>query len=164
MFAQDYEEDFPQADTPTGSGSDTDIKENYNVLLGMSGDLTRYIQGAGIFVCPSSADINGETYLYTDRADCSYTYAPGLNEQSADESMLASDLDDTDGAEFAAALSTADNHGTDGVNCLYLDGHVSWVAADSGGGGVLPEDKEHLGGGQIDDAADGAGNVYNPDN
>jgi len=66
--------------------------------------------------------------------------------------------------EFAADLDTADNHGTDGVNCLYVDGHVSWVPANSNGNGVLPMDKEHLGGGQIAVAAAGAGNVYNPDN
>jgi len=172
MFSQDYEEDFPAEDV-TGDqgdedldGDDASVKPNYNILLGKTGDLTRYIQGAGIFVCPSSADTNGETILYADRADCSYTYAPGLNEQSADESMLACDLEDLDGSEVpdTPTLTTADNHGTDGVNCLYIDGHVSWVAADSSGSGVLPLDKEHLGGGQIGAAVDGAGNVYNPNN
>jgi len=74
---------------------------------------------------------------------CSYAYALSLNEQSDNDSVVAVDkswaaTDDTVDSEwkwnsesFAVDATGAYgvNHRADGVNALYVDGHVKWVPA-----------------------------------
>ena len=164
MFAQDYEEDFPKGNA---SVTLTAFNQLLNVDPGTSDQYGNYMKGVEVFICPSQkADGKSTGATLTDDLECSYAYAPGLNEQSADESVLAADKLSTFGVATCWDGSTAadfkcvasDNHTEDGVNALYIDGHVSWVAAASA---VLPPDK--LGGGQVSDPiAAGSGGVVNP--
>ncbi len=179
MYAQDYDENFPAYDNNGGYDvDDCGPGQSLSLLI------PKYVKDTGIFVCPSSADTKAPWWVDMERgvvggdnssasADAawlplfgqhfSYAYAPGLNEQSRDESVVCVDeigYDDTDpddadiwGDDQYVRCQTADNHGTDGVNVLYVGGHVSWVATyKSGSNYMLPIDK--VGGGQITTADD----------
>ena len=166
MYAQDFEELFPIF-------SASAKPENcYNCLTGAIGTIV-YIKDPGIFICPSSADTKSTTTTLSDTdADCSYAYAAGLNEQDKDESVLAADRIDsqggTSGSEWdegaTLTMATADNHGEDGINALYIDGHVAWVPSTTNDGGATYKvPASDLGGGQItSDPGVGSGGITNP--
>ena len=182
MYAQDYEESFPVYPGTTPA----------NWLTGQSLGLLipKYIKDTGIFVCPSSADTKAETWVdaetgvdnegnATSYVQCtlnsshlSYAYAPGLTEQSNDESVVCADDNYTEGAgaewqgttvNQIVQLVTNDNHSKDGINVLYVDGHVGWAASykhTSSGNYYVSDDK--VGGGQVE--ADIDENIQNPEN
>jgi len=182
MYAQDYDESFP-----TYPGTDPD-----NWLTGQCLGLLipKYIKDTGIFVCPSSSDTKAETWVDIEMgvdnqgnsataAQCtlnnshlSYAYAPGLTEQSNDESVVCADENYTEGAgaewygstvNRIVQLDTHDNHGTDGINVLYVGGHVGWAASykhTSSGNFYVADEK--VGGGQVE--GDINENIQNPEN
>jgi len=187
MYAQDYEEDFPAYDYNGEHwfwGFDIDdcgAGQSLSLLI------PRYVKDTGIFVCPSSIDTKASWWIDMQRGvvggnnssasatgewlplfgqHLSYAYAPGLNEESRDESVVCADevsihgegaiWDDTGDMRCLPA----DNHGTDGINVLYVDGHVAWVSTYKlGSSDMLPIDK--VGGGQITDA-DNYPKIKNP--
>ncbi|HRR96206.1 MAG TPA: prepilin-type N-terminal cleavage/methylation domain-containing protein [Candidatus Ratteibacteria bacterium] len=187
MYAQDYDENFPVYPAFTFSGNNS---PNCRAGQSLSLLIPKYAKDTGIFVCPSSSDSKAPWWVDLDRGVVggnppdaswpataaylplwgnylSYAYAPGLNEQSRNESVLCADelarvgsTADTSqgGGEVWADANntmcqTVDNHGIDGVNVLYVDGHVAWVPTyKSGSTYLLPIPK--IGGGQISNAAD----------
>jgi len=140
MYSQDYREFFPQTcgNFWTGTG-DVTATASFNLLY------PKYISAEKTFICPSDltsatlAAFNSleDTQLgddgIMDTTGCSYAYALALNEQTSVDTVLAADksLDATVGYELGSpynmALSGVVNHKVDGVNALYVGGHVKWV-------------------------------------
>jgi len=126
MYSQDYKEYFPyyHSGITTSLGLLTGLIDPDDGVAAT----TKYITDGKLFLCPSSADTLNTTSGILNNANCSYAYGMGLNQQSSSTSVIAVD-------EWAAlatptlALTTAANHGLDGVNALYLRGNAKWVAA-----------------------------------
>lgn len=112
MYAQDYSETFPNHGSGTGGQILGLLYSNY------TGDLR-------LFSCSSKGTSVTITSGLLSTYD--YCYKKGLTEASASDTTIAADKDAGD-----AALTTSSNHTTDGVNILYLDGHVSWRAGNYG--------------------------------
>ena len=176
MYAQDYDENFPYYSTGY-------IGQCLGLLV------PKYIKDTGVFICPSSANTKAETWVDIEMgvdnqgnsatpAECtlnnshlSYAYAPRLTEQSNDESVVSADENYTEGAggewfgstvNQIVKLVSSDNHGTDGINVLYVGGHVGWAASykHTSGNYYVADDK--VGGGQVE--ADINENITNPEN
>jgi prepilin-type N-terminal cleavage/methylation domain-containing protein/prepilin-type processing-associated H-X9-DG protein len=120
MYAQDWAESFPDAN----STAVADI----NVMC------PAYASAAKLFVCPSSKDTAQAGVLNTSSlgvSNISYAYALNCTEQTAVDTCLLADqsvADATKAGGWNETLVTGVvNHGTDGVNALYVDGHVEWV-------------------------------------
>jgi prepilin-type N-terminal cleavage/methylation domain-containing protein len=144
MYSQDYAERFPAyASSRTG---DFGASASLGLLTGLvnpndgTTKTTPYITDAKLFLCPSSADT---LYTYpgvlikdTTGNTCSYAYAIGLNQQTYKDTVIVADwktysyngTDATTGSPLL--MNSADNHGTDGVNVLYVRGNVKWIAAN----------------------------------
>lgn len=115
MYAQDYSEKFPDSNGTVGDGGGTYLGYLYP---NYAGDLR-------LFSCPSQGtsithDSSSQTLTTRD-----YSYKDGLDESDASDTPIAADKD------AGTGLDANSNHQTDGVNVLYLDGHVSWVAGSS---------------------------------
>lgn len=68
------------------------------------------------------------------RTYCSYTYISLLRNDDRSEFFIMAEqtnLNDTSTA-FLREFNSDDNHGTRGINVLYLDAHVEWAALKSG--------------------------------
>jgi len=165
MYAQDYDENFPAYDYNGGFALiDCGAGQSLSLLI------PKYVKDPGIFVCPSSADTKSPTYIDIEKGrdnlgntrtaaeaelcvgTLSYAYAPGLHEQSKDESVVCADrlILFGNGGVWSSPpfVQTADNHGTDGINILYVSGNVAWLPTYKQGNSFwLPYDK--LGNGQI---------------
>lgn len=192
MYANDYDENFPVY--PGTNPANWTTGQSLGLLI------PRYIKTTEIFVCPSSNDVAAETWVDAQRgidnegnsasySQCtlnynhlSYAYAPGLNEQSSDESVVCADdiykcspwTTLNPGDEWIAGLYTGkyymilltangprSNHGLDGVNVLYKDGHVSFVNAGKTYSWYSLVYSDKLGGGQIQ--YDNDNNIQNPE-
>lgn len=148
MYSQDYAERFPAHRNQAGTGFGASA--SFGLLTGLvdPDDGTQktapYITDAKLFLCPSSEDTLYPTpgVLIKDTANgntCSYAYAIGLNQQTYKDTVIVVDwktysyngTDATPGNPLR--MSAADNHGTDGVNALYVRGNVKWIAANRSG-------------------------------
>ncbi|MFH2068538.1 MAG: DUF1559 domain-containing protein [Candidatus Omnitrophota bacterium] len=126
MYAQDYSESFPDYNGTA--------VQDINTLCGS------YAAAAKLFVCPSSNDSVATGALTASSGlaytNFSYAYALNLTEQTApdscllvDQSPVLSGLSDAKNSIWSQPLVSLNNHGTDGVNALFVDGHVEWVTA-----------------------------------
>ncbi|MCM8786132.1 MAG: DUF1559 domain-containing protein [Candidatus Omnitrophica bacterium] len=158
MYSQDYDERFPtnvpkEATYPGASGYTFDVAASLQLLTGQideSNDAREgvvYVKDPGLFVCPSSAETKSETGVILQRS-CSYAYAFPLTEQTAQETAIMADrwrrsvttANTTLLAGSGHPLETQDNHGTEGINVLYISGNVKWVASyKSGTSYLLPQ-------------------------
>ncbi len=73
-----------------------------------------YISELGVFVCPSTDDEVTSAEEIDEKG--SYIYVSGLSEDSPPDAVLAYERED--------------NHGGEGRNVLFVDGHVEWVRED----------------------------------
>ncbi len=157
MYAQDYDERFPtnvpKERTFLGNpnyGQGFDVAASLQLLTGQideSDDPTEgvvYVKDPGLFVCPSSAETKSETGLIS-QSRCSYVYAFPLTTQTAQETAIMADrwrrsvtaANTTLVAGTTHPLETQDNHGTEGINVLYVGGNVKWVASYKSGTSYL---------------------------
>jgi len=127
MYAQDYDENFPAYTDEEGG-----------VVLGLLYD--NYVGDIKIFKCASAGtDVKEETSLVDPdnlpsllKANVGttryydYAYITGLDETTTSDSIAADR-----GAGSATGLTDSDNHKDDGVNVLYVDGHVEWNPGSS---------------------------------
>ncbi|MFA5644981.1 MAG: DUF1559 domain-containing protein [Candidatus Ratteibacteria bacterium] len=147
MYSQDYREFFPYAN---GDSAEEQSARSLGLLTGQVDSSTpeletsAYITNAGSFICPSSADTKSDSGYITS-GSCSYAYAPGLNQQTYKDTAIMADkkADAYYGSANWNRLSSAANHGIDGVNVLYVRGNVAWVPARTNVAtyGWLPEER-----------------------
>jgi len=154
MYSQDYREYFPRTAAPSIGIAVTDATTaaSFNLLY------PKYITATGTFICQS--DLKSQTVAFAtggeelaqlgsdaildniggDSGDgVSYAYAMGLNEQTDVDTVLAVDKAglafDTDVAWSYTILTGGGqyrtNHRADGVNALYVGGHVAWIPKTS---------------------------------
>jgi prepilin-type N-terminal cleavage/methylation domain-containing protein/prepilin-type processing-associated H-X9-DG protein len=143
MYAQDWAEKFPDTDA-------TAVKD-INVMC------PAYASAAKLFICPSSSDTAQGGALTTSSlstVNISYDYALNCTEQTAVDTCLMLDQSCNTKADgfFEDLDGSIENHGTDGVNALYVDGHVEWVPK-----GRIKERVPNW-----HNAANGAGNLRSP--
>ncbi len=127
MYSQDYDEQFP-ADTNTSAVT----------LTGSVALIENYMDAPKVFLCPSGGETAATNVTSIATDNITYAFFLGLSEIASSDWAIA--LDDCKGQGNVDADSSGtntftlqddDNHGTDGVNILYVDGHVKWEAADS---------------------------------
>lgn len=155
MYTQDYQERFPYyAPGPTNySTKRTGSSAALGLLTGIVPPLSKvktsnpYVTDAKLFICPSSQDSVNSTPGILNAANCSYAYAMGLNQQTHKDTVILVDKKgwwDTTYTmyRFCYAISEGSayqlyfrspgygnlNHGMDGVNALYVRGHVKFLA------------------------------------
>ncbi|MCM8805012.1 MAG: DUF1559 domain-containing protein [Candidatus Omnitrophica bacterium] len=178
MYAQDFDENFPMYDfngggqiSECGAGQSLSllipkyVKDTGVFVCPSSADtkapwwidLERGVIGG---TPPSGATATANylpLYWSTSATDApsstlSYAYAPGLHEQSKDESVVCADKLLQFGTAGVAPyygwwtttpyVQTSDIHGSDGINVLYVSGNVSWVASYKSGSYLwLPREK-----------------------
>ena len=132
MYAQDWEEDFPQ-------GSDNDdgsiVEECFECLLE-----TEFAKGGKLFVCPSDyANVTpSTTYTAAGVVDLgsggdhvSYAYCIGLSEATSTDTAVACDRTAAKAAATSYTLTGDAPHKKAGINVLFVDGHVKWMRATS---------------------------------
>ena len=118
MYASDYSEYLPYKATDDGTVSLELLYPNY-------------IGATKVFACLSSSEAAPTTQA-TIGTSSSYAYkSTGVSEMDASDTPIAADDTANTYADAGTTLTTADNHGTEGVNILYLDGHVKWETSNS---------------------------------
>lgn len=124
MYSSDYGEYLPTSGADDGTAS---LEPLY----------PSYIGALKIFACPSDAEgppttKTGATGIGDISAYAYNTVNGPLTEMEQSDTAIAADDWDTDVFTDPLTLTSADNHGTDGMNFLYLDGHVKWATASNG--------------------------------
>jgi len=150
MYAQDFDENYPQDNTALNT---TNTIDSYGLLLARSGKMG-YLEDIKTFRCPSDlmwgktgstknarTDDSEGVYGGVLQYKCSYAYALGCNEQTADDTVLAADkiqLSTGVGGQWTDTSPTAwdtlkqgvqgtINHTAEGLNVLYKGGNAKWV-------------------------------------
>jgi len=146
MYSQDYGERFPaynKTATPAWMASSLNLLTG--LISGTTGlpQTTAYISDGKVFLCPSSADTLYATPGILILTTCSYAYAVPLNQQTykdtvivVDKKTYAYNATSATAGQRARDMNTADNHGVDGVNALYVRGNVRWIAGVREGTGT----------------------------
>ncbi|MCX8082366.1 MAG: DUF1559 domain-containing protein [bacterium] len=137
MYAQDFGENFPYLYSMGHIGYTATA--SLNLLTGLvyaSGAsagqprTVQYINTHKLFICPSSAYEVGNIPSLLRKDTCSYFYAPGLHQQTSSESAIMSDISSLPGSVPPMRLDVNScNHGTDGINVLYVRGNAKWVSS-----------------------------------
>ena len=117
LYASDWDEFFPNTASAAGTGADD-----------MEALFSAYIDTNAIFRCPSDSAI---TSTPADAGVGSYAYSDALDESDPTLTPLVCDNGVADGD-----LASTDNHAEEGVNVLFIGGHVKWLPA--GSAGALP--------------------------
>jgi len=113
MYAQDYEERFPDAN----GIACVDLQVLYPV----------YVSAMKLFTCPSATDTVATSTLTS--ANLSYAYALDCDEQAAPDTCLAADQAGAKTAVWDTTLAAGTtNHQGEGVCALFVDGHAEWVS------------------------------------
>ena len=121
MYTMDYNEAYPKGtDADTSQGAIDD----FNALI--FGGL--YCAG-GVLHCPSSVDNKDTDNLGVESDNISFAYAYNLSASVAVDTAAAVDQSGTkETALWDTELDgTRVNHGLEGVNALYMDGHAEFV-------------------------------------
>ncbi|MBN1444854.1 MAG: DUF1559 domain-containing protein, partial [Candidatus Omnitrophica bacterium] len=148
MYSQDYREFFPRTSAAalsvTHAAGNATTGASFNLLY------PKYISAEKTFICPSDLTATTEAFAaeevsqlggdkLLDSTGCSYAYAMACNEQTSVDTVLAVDKAravDSDYTTEATAWDVAQltssgqggiNHKADGVNALYVGGHVKWI-------------------------------------
>jgi prepilin-type N-terminal cleavage/methylation domain-containing protein len=144
MYAQDFDETFP-TNVAEGAGSGHNVAFSLQLLTGQIDDSnddiegTKYLEDTGVFICPSTGEIKSDTGLIS-QFRCSYAYAFPIDVRTLPDSAIVADrwaratVVNANSPLYAIenttyALGTGDNHGTDGINVLYVNGDTRWVVS-----------------------------------
>ena len=118
MYSQDYAEKFPKATVDT-------VVNDMQLLA-------NYASAPKLFWCPSaSADTVAATVAALTEETISYAYQEAASEQTPSDSPLICDQSGTKDEAFDLSPDSDTNHGVDGINILYVDGHVAWSPSGS---------------------------------
>ena len=133
MYAQDYDENFPSDNaTATSAEAAASFRRTGN-----------YISATKVFVCPSSGKSPADTVANLSGACLSYAYYCNCSEQTSSDTAVMLDQSNGDVAlasqtrTFTNDYDSGDNHGYEGVNVLFMDGHVKWCKAGSANNATL---------------------------
>jgi len=147
MYTQDYNEFYPYyAFSPERADLIGDVNRSLMLLTGQLDPTdadyegSKYIANAKSFICPSSSDAADSAIPGALAANtCSYAYASNrLNEQTSKDTVIVCDKKLTGVGQVAGTsqnqwtdlyVKTGDNHGPEGVNCLFIRGSAGWVGA-----------------------------------
>lgn len=136
MYADDYNGKFPYSGPPDGSAC-------LKILV------DRYLKTEEILVCPGDKKDSGHPVQEMYGMKSYYFY----NFVLTPEHILGNNSDSNLGAywDFAGGCTDANafyninkdyqNHGTDGGNVVYVDGHVDWLPADDWENASVPKIK-----------------------
>jgi len=171
MYSGDYEEKFP---------FDSSVSADRRTIQSLSLLIPQYTEDNRVFRCPSDLGYGkpGSTAAavygapYNQAVDnCSYAYAFSCNEQTDDETVLATDKSWESNAATTGSLWTWNgaayvdtgafkgvNHGADGVNVLRKGGDAKWFPTGKIPTDVLNKGYDTDGDGEIDTV----GQLYNP--
>ena len=164
MYAQDWNQYFPILDERAGQSVDSKTNRSLALITGQTDPTTAeletpaYITDYRLLICPSSKDkadtaVKGRLLRPTTYGigTCSYAYAYGLSLQTHPDTAIMADHK----AHYTMAqrswqaasqnlfLARYASHSWDGVNVLYVGGHVKWVSTVSKASTtfkVLPQD------------------------
>ena len=117
LYASDYNELFPS----TGAAGSANLDPLF----------TNYIDTYKVLLCPSDKDAAEATASPITAANSSYAYRPGGDEMESSTAPIACDHEVSSG-DLDTPVTYEPNHGRDGVNVLFVGGHVKWVAATEG--------------------------------
>jgi len=171
MYSQDFREFYPRSCAPV---ADVTAIGCFSLLC------PTYISSQKTFLCPSdlyhkTTDLTSDEkngiwgrVMYgelidldgkTDGQGCSYAYAIDCNEQTDVDTVLACDKAGGPGSEWSKSSfddgsKAITNHGSDGINALYCDGHVKWISE----GKVSTTEMFP----NLDNASEESGKVLNP--
>jgi len=117
MYAQDNYEQFPADNVGGDPGSGHELKESVSFALLHP----RYASSLALFVCPSATEsvaINEDAFTDSYLDHCSYSYTNrAFSERTMPDTAVAADKLPYQGSE---------NHGKEGANFLFVDGHAEW--------------------------------------
>ena len=119
LYAADWEEKFPEL---AGVG----VAFQYQALGVL---YSTYLDTAQIFDCPSDDKATDAISDGITLSNSSYAYDMGLNESNRSTMPIGSD----NGIAAGGVVADDDNHGQDGVNVLFVGGHVKWTPGSSTG-------------------------------
>jgi len=119
LYAADWSESFPSLGLAPG-------------MPNLAPLFTSYVDTLQVLKCPSDSSV---TVPAATNDGSSYAYYAGCDE--ADISTMPIVSDDGVGDATVGTLVAADNHTINGVNVLFVGGHVRWISAASATG-VLP--------------------------
>ena len=127
-----YSEDFDQV-FPMSLAANADLTQTPAALDGINGLLLLYpdyVNNAKLYKCPATTDsftgfvtnssASPRTLFAADTNAGSYAYDPRHNAGHAGGVVIAAD-------KRNGTSNTSNNHGGDGVNMVFIDGHVQWV-------------------------------------
>ena len=143
MYTMDYIEQYPQSAATAATVGD----------LGVLIDNGTYCSG-GVLFCPSSSDTK-DTDNVVFAGELSYAYAFDLSTATAVDTAVIVDCHTATRTGTAAWDETLDgtgSHGSEGVNGLFVDGHVDWCAQST----ITTDIPNHSA------TADGTGYLENP--
>ena len=152
MYSQDYREFFPQTSAVIGVPSTANVMTAAGTLNLL---YPKYISAEKTFICPSdlepvtvamaaheTSQLGGDKILENA---CSYAVAIRLNEQTSVDTVLTVDKSGHPmwpGNQWDRLLPGPDgykNHKKDGVNALFVGGHVKWIPASRFGDRFAPD-------------------------
>jgi prepilin-type N-terminal cleavage/methylation domain-containing protein/prepilin-type processing-associated H-X9-DG protein len=149
-YAEDYDGNFPTC----YSAASTFAGSNWTPCngAGKNGDVQffrelvrdHYVPSTQVFVCPSDKESIKPTYFKVyvaatwtamDRFNKSYFYVSRLNTKQGLRSYMLAGDDSSDQVQNSNPptpdLTGRDNHGSDGRNAVFTDGHVEWCNGPS---------------------------------
>ena len=124
MYAQDHSGYFPYS-SATGSSAAAKVNMGYLEI-----EDREYIASHEIFICPSDRDrVKSPTDNYSYAFTCGKTGGSGgaITDSMDTASVIAADQSGGSGNFLTALDTNPRNHSNDGVNVLFLDGHIKWV-------------------------------------
>lgn len=130
MYASDYDGLLPMPLVANGVTYGTGVLANYGQGYGGFGKLldTGIIDNRKIFICPKRIGDWTSTWWspYTMRLEPPADWPSGATNANFFQNPAAWRVPDTGVYWFAADVYYEKNHGDEGINVLYQDGHVNW--------------------------------------
>ncbi len=164
MYSGDWGEWFPGRATATFDPTvgDWDVSPTSMPVADIMLLYPNYTDNTGLLICPSSSDARWQTptfdiedaaFVAPVAGNMSYAYGLALHEADPPNWVVLIDQSgsgaDKDGrwVEDVAAGAVPLNHGREGVNALFIDGHVEWVSWErTTSADVIPNNAADVGG------------------